>query len=266
MQALTGIYDDEKEEWILPPMFREVGDKNGEVYLLFPALSDCYDSNLDEEEKSEPQKALEERWGELQTAIFLVNTKEERVLSLDKENLNGLSSDSDSWKIDYKNKVIFLWNYDDRTCLMDFEGKAIINDAFLEYQAYPSFFVGCLRDDDYVETFNIYGYDGEIIYENVEGYAQDENQDFYVFKIRHQRNTSYILLFEDNYIGIYDEIYHFEKDFVFVEDEGKHHVIDVKTKKSIYSSDYYIESFSFDKIDYPFEEMTVKHSRMRVSE
>ena len=149
---------------------------------------------------------------------------------------------------------------------MDFEGKAIINDAFLEYQAYPSFFVGCLRDDDYVETFNIYGYDGEIIYENVEGYARDANQGFYVFKVRNYGNIFNILLFQDTYIGMYDEIYHFEKDYVFVEDDGKHHVIDVKTKKSIFVSDYGIESFAIDRSDFPIEKMIVKHSRMRVSE
>ena len=266
MQALTGIYDYEKKEWILPPMFREEGDKNGEVYLLFPYLSDRYDYNLDEEEKCENQKALEARWGELQTAIFLVNTAEELVVSLDKVNQHRLSIDSDSWKIDYKNKVIFHWNDDERTCLMNFKGKAVLDDVFLEYQANPSFFVGCLRDDDYVETFNIYGYDGEIIYENVEGYARDANQGFYVFKVRNYGNIFNILLFQDTYIGMYDEIYHFEKDYVFVEDDGKHHVIDVKTKKSIFVSDYGIESFAIDKSDFPIEKMTVKHSRMRVSE
>jgi|GEM_PF-4681635 len=60
-------------------MFREEGDKNGEVYLLFPALSSYHDHNLDEEEKSENQNALEERWGELDKAIFLVN-KEKGLL------------------------------------------------------------------------------------------------------------------------------------------------------------------------------------------
>lgn len=64
---------------------------------------------------------------------------------------------------------------------------------------------------------------------------------------------------------MYDGIYHFEKDYVFVEDEHKHHVIDVKTKKSVYTSDYSIESFSIDKIDFPFEHISVKHIKMLVS-
>jgi len=78
--------------------------------------------------------------------------------------------------------------------------------------------------------------------------------------------TSNILFCENEYIGMDDGIYRFEKDFVFVEDEGKHHVIDVKTKKSIYVSDYGIDSFSIDKSDFPIEKMTVKHSRIRVFE
>ena len=266
MQALTGIYDYDKEEWILPPMFHEVGDKNGEVYLLFPALSDCYDSNLDEEEKSEPQKALEETWGELQTAIFLVNTKEKRVLSLDDVNQHRLSGDYDTWTIDYKNKVIFHWNSDERTCLMDFKGKAIIDDCFVEYEAYPSLFVGSVRDENDDETTNVYRYDGEIIYDDVKDFGCLINHGYSVFGVRNHGNTSNILLLEDKYIGMYDEIYHFEKGYIAVKDEDKHHIINVKTKKSVYTSDYAIESFSIDKSDSPSEYMSVKHDSIKVSE
>ena len=149
---------------------------------------------------------------------------------------------------------------------MDFKGKAVLDDVFLEYQSYPSFFVGYLRNEYDDDIFNIYGYDGEIIYENVIGYAQEENQGFYVFKVKNYGNIFNILLLQDTYIGMFDKIYHFEKDYVFVEDDGQHHVIDVKTKKSIYVSDYGIESFSIDKSDSLFEIMSVKHSRIRVSE
>lgn len=266
MQALTGIYDYEKEEWVLPPMFREVGDKNGEVYLLFPYLSDYYDYDLDEEEKSEPQKTLEARWGRLQTAIFLVNTVEKQVLSLDRVNQHHLSSDSYSWTIDYKNKVIFHWNSDDRTCLMNFEGKAIIDDCFVEYEAYPSFFVGRIRNENDDETTNIYEYNGEIIYEDVSSFGWSGNHGYSIFEVKNHGKTSNILLRDNKYIGMYDEIYHFEKDYVAVEDKGKHHIINVNTKKSVYTSDYAIESFSIDKSESPSEYVSVKHDSIKSSE
>lgn len=266
MQALTGIYDDDKAEWILPPMFREEGEKNGEVYLLFPYLADYYDYDLDEEEKSEPQKTLEARWGRLQTAIFLVNTKEKRVLSLDKVNQHRLSSDSYSWKIDYKNKVIFHWNDDERTCIMNFQGKAILDDSFVKFEAYPSLFVGSVRDENDNETTNIYKYNGDIIYKDVNSFRWSESHGYSVFELRSHDNNSYILLLADKYIGMYDEIYLFEKGFVAVEDEGKHHIINVKTKKSVYTSDYAIESFSIDKSESPFEYVSVRHDSIQVSE
>lgn len=64
---------------------------------------------------------------------------------------------------------------------MNFMGRTIIEDSFIEYQAYPSFFVGYFRDDYDNEIFNIYGYDGEIIYENVKGYAWQGNGIYNVY-------------------------------------------------------------------------------------